>query len=100
MSNTSASARFSTGPVIVTGNTPDELEAQALTRAAAASGLPAGLLAVYSPYTLLVTADHAHLPENQVSEAIRQARTDGSKLAAKIAVLGYRETDDDHGRYC
>lgn len=100
MSNTSANARFNTDPRIVTGNTPDELEAQALARAAAASGMPAELLAAYTPYTLFITADYDHLPESQVNEAIRQARRDGSKLTAKIAVVGYRETDDDHGRYC
>lgn len=84
-------ARFSTDPRIVTGDTPDELETKATAGARAATGLPGDLLEPYTPYTLFVTADYGHLADSQVNEAVRAARRDGSKLAAKIAVVGYQE---------
>ena len=86
--------RFSTEALVVTGETPDELERRAIERAEQLTGIDARDLAVAEPYRLYAAAESEGLSDTAISFVIKRMRETGDKLGARIYVSAYREVSD------
>jgi hypothetical protein len=87
--------RFNTEPLVVTGDTPDELERRAIERAEQLTGVSGRELTVKGWYVIYAASEYERLADNSVSFVVKRMRETGDKLGSRITVSAHREVDDD-----
>lgn len=90
--------RFTTEALVVTGDTPDELERRAIERAEQLTGVNARDLAVAEPYRIDAASESEGLSDSSVSIVVKRMRATGDLLGARIYVSAFREVSDDEPR--
>jgi hypothetical protein len=89
----SRTERFSTEALVVSGNSPSELEAAAISRASELTGIDAPALAIAETYRIYAVAESEGLDDSAVSLTVRKARESGHRLGARIYVIAFREVN-------
>jgi hypothetical protein len=85
--NTTTNWRFTSGAHVVTGDSPDELEANAISAAALLLAVPAGRLAVAQQYAIYpLSGDDSYLNSTQITARELPGASAGHTLCAGIHV--------------